>query len=69
MALTKDQKRKKKLQARKAKQNNEQKAWVNKMNKERTVARNKIRATYREHGFSEERIERLVPTKDDKGFK
>jgi Asp-tRNA(Asn)/Glu-tRNA(Gln) amidotransferase C subunit len=69
MALTKDQKRKKKLQARKAKQNNAEKAWVNKFNKERTIARNKIREDLRQRGLSEEKIQQLVPTSEDKGLR
>jgi hypothetical protein len=69
MALTKDQKRKKKLQAKKTKQSNEHQTWINKFNKERTIARNKIREDYRQRGYSEEKIQQLIPTNEDKGLK
>jgi hypothetical protein len=67
--LNKNQKRKKKVQAKKKahlnQQQNEDRAWKNKFNAERLVARNKIREGYREAGMPEEQIERLVPKKDD----
>ena len=68
MALTKSQKRKRKLQARKAKEANQNRQWENKFNKERTIARNKIREDYRKRGISEDRINELLPPNQDRCF-
>lgn len=68
MALTKSQKRKRKLQARKAKEANQNRQWENKFNKERTIARNKIREDYRKRGMSEDRINELLPPNQDRCF-
>jgi hypothetical protein len=68
MALTKSQKRKRKLQARKTKEANQNRQWENKFNKERTIARNKIREDYRKRGISEDRINELLPPNQDRCF-
>jgi hypothetical protein len=68
MALTKAQKRKKKLKARQVKEANQDRQWENKFNKERTIARNKIREDYRKRGMSEDRINELLPPNQDSIF-
>lgn len=68
MALTKDQKRKKKLQVKDQKKSNESQVWANLFNKQRKIAREKIREGYRQQGMAEEEIQRLVPEKEDRCF-
>lgn len=66
MALTKDQKRKKKLQAKAQTKNNERQTYLNSFNKERKIARMGIREGYRQQGMPEKQIQKLVPEKEDR---
>jgi hypothetical protein len=42
--------------------------WVKKFNQERAIARERIRQTYRDNGYPEERIMQLVSYNEDKAF-